>query len=92
MKGSKGRILGLVPICEPSFRESSYALYFAVGGMDNKSSKMCIRDSNNIVQSAGAIELTGKLSLEGTKEKGIDDYTDVYKRQVLDRGVLPLLP
>ena len=25
---------------------------------------------NNIVQSAGAIELTGKLSLEGTKEKG----------------------
>ena len=30
---------------------------------------------NNIVQSAGVIELTGKLSLEGTKEKGIDDYT-----------------
>ena len=27
---------------------------------------------NNIVQSAGAIELTGKSSLEGTKEKGID--------------------
>ena len=25
---------------------------------------------NNIVQSAGVIELTGKLSLEGTKEKG----------------------
>ena len=25
---------------------------------------------NNIVQSAGTIELTGKLSLEGTKEKG----------------------
>lgn len=25
---------------------------------------------NNIVQSAGAIELTGKLSLKGTKEKG----------------------
>ena len=25
---------------------------------------------NNIVQSAGAIELTGKSSLEGTKEKG----------------------
>lgn len=25
---------------------------------------------NNIVQSAGAIELTGQLSLEGTKEKG----------------------
>ena len=33
---------------------------------------------NNIVQSAGAIELTGKLSLEGTKEKGIDDYTGTY--------------
>ena len=28
---------------------------------------------NNIVQSAGTIELTGKLSLEGTKEKGIDE-------------------
>ena len=26
---------------------------------------------NNIVQSAGVIELTGKLSLEGTKEKGL---------------------
>ena len=33
---------------------------------------------NNIVQSAGAIELTGKLSLKGTKEKGIDDYTGTY--------------
>lgn len=33
---------------------------------------------NKIVQSAGAIELTGKLSLEGTKEKGIDDYTGTY--------------
>ena len=33
---------------------------------------------NNIVQSAGAIELTGKSSLEGTKEKGIDDYTGTY--------------
>ena len=33
---------------------------------------------NSIVQSAGAIELTGKLSLEGTKEKGIDDYTGTY--------------
>ena len=33
---------------------------------------------NNIVQSAGTIELTGKLSLEGTKEKGIDDYTGTY--------------
>ena len=34
---------------------------------------------NNIVQSAGAIELTGKSSLEGTKEKGIDDYTADYE-------------
>ena len=33
---------------------------------------------NNIIQSVGAIELTGKLSLEGTKEKGIDDYTGTY--------------
>lgn len=34
---------------------------------------------NNIVQSAGSIELTGKLALQGTKEKGIDDYTGTYE-------------
>ena len=33
---------------------------------------------NNIVQSAGAIELTGISSLQGAKEKGIDDYTGTY--------------
>ena len=33
---------------------------------------------NNIVQSAGSIELTGKSSLQGEKEKGIDDYTGIY--------------
>ena len=33
---------------------------------------------NNIVQSAGSIELTGKASLQGEKEKGIDDYTGTY--------------
>ena len=33
---------------------------------------------NNIVQSAGSIELTGKSSLQGEKEKGIDDYTGSY--------------
>ena len=33
---------------------------------------------NNIVQSAGTIELTGKSSLQGEKEKGIDDYTGTY--------------
>lgn len=33
---------------------------------------------NNIVQSAGSIELTGKSSLQGEKEKGIDDYTGAY--------------
>ena len=33
---------------------------------------------NNIVQSAGSIELTGKASLQGEKEKGIDDYTGSY--------------
>ena len=32
---------------------------------------------NNIVQSAGSIELTGKSSLQGEK-KGIDDYTGTY--------------
>ena len=34
---------------------------------------------NNIVQSAGAIELTGKSSLEGTKEKGIDDLQGLIR-------------
>ena len=29
--------------------------------------------------SAGSIELTGKLSLQGKKEKGIDDYTGSYQ-------------
>ena len=33
---------------------------------------------NNIVQSTGSIALTGNLSLQGTKEKGIDDYTGCY--------------
>ena len=33
---------------------------------------------NNIVQSAGSIALTGNSSLQGTKEKGIDDYTGCY--------------
>lgn len=33
---------------------------------------------NSIVQSAGSIELTGKSSLQGEKEKGIDDYTGTY--------------
>lgn len=34
---------------------------------------------NNVVQSAGSIELTGKLSLQGKKEKGIDDYADIFE-------------
>ena len=33
---------------------------------------------NNIVQSEGSIELTGKSLLQGEKEKGIDDYTGTY--------------
>ena len=33
---------------------------------------------NHIVQSAGSIALTGNSSLQGTKEKGIDDYTGSY--------------
>ena len=33
---------------------------------------------NNIVQSAGSRALTGNSSLQGTKEKGIDDYTGSY--------------
>lgn len=34
---------------------------------------------NNIVQSVGSSELTGNLSLQGKKEKGIDDYTGSYQ-------------
>lgn len=34
---------------------------------------------NDIVQSAGSIELTGNFSLKGNKEKGIDDYTGTYQ-------------
>ena len=34
---------------------------------------------NNIVQSVGSSELTGNLSLQGKKEKGIDDYTGSYR-------------
>lgn len=34
---------------------------------------------NSIVQLAGTIGLTGSLSLQGTKEKGPDDYTGTYK-------------
>lgn len=30
---------------------------------------------NNVVQSAGSIELTGNSSLQGKKDNGIDDYT-----------------
>ena len=33
---------------------------------------------NNIVQSAGSIALTRNSSLQGTKGKGIDDYTGSY--------------
>ena len=36
---------------------------------------------NNIIQSAGIVQLTRKLSLEGTKEKGIDDYTGTYSAE-----------
>lgn len=34
---------------------------------------------NNVIQFAGSVELTSKLSLQGKKEKGIDDYTGSYK-------------
>ena len=40
---------------------------------------------NNIVQSAGSIELTGKSSLQGEKEKGIDDYTGTYLHLLLSQ-------
>ena len=33
---------------------------------------------NNIVQSAGAIELTGKSSLEGTKEKAVTEQVHFH--------------
>ena len=34
---------------------------------------------NNVVQSAGSIELTGNSSLQGKKDNGIDDYTGTYQ-------------
>ncbi|MDO5400755.1 MAG: hypothetical protein Q4F17_07235 [Eubacteriales bacterium] len=34
---------------------------------------------NHVVQSAGSVELTGKFSLNGKKENGMDDYTGTYK-------------
>ena len=34
---------------------------------------------NNVVQSAGSIELTGKLSLQGKKKKGLMNYTGAIK-------------
>lgn len=34
---------------------------------------------NNVIQFAGSVELTSKLSLQGKKEKGIDDYTGSYQ-------------
>ena len=33
---------------------------------------------NQVIQSAGSMALTGKASLQGTKERGIDDYTGAY--------------
>lgn len=33
---------------------------------------------NQVVQSAGSMALTEKASLQGTKERGIDDYTGSY--------------
>ena len=68
------------------------ALAFVLSGsfMLSDCSKDEILDHyNNIVQSAGAIELTGKSSLEGTKEKGIDDYTGTYTADYIEkRGIL----
>ena len=39
---------------------------------------------NNIVQSAGSIALTGNASLQGIKEKGMDDYTGNYTASYKD--------
>lgn len=36
---------------------------------------------NHIIQLAGSAELTGRLSLKGTKEKGVDDYTGSYEAE-----------
>ena len=57
-----------------SMKKTVLALAFVLFGsfMLSGCSKDEILDHyNNIVQSAGTIELTGKLSLEGTKEKGM---------------------
>lgn len=34
---------------------------------------------NSIIQAAGTIGLTGSLSLQGTRERGVDDYTGTYQ-------------
>ena len=33
---------------------------------------------NNVIQSAGSLELTNDLSLKGTREYGVDHYTGTY--------------
>lgn len=37
-----------------------------------------LKQYNHIVQSAGSMALTGNLSLQGVKKKGVDDYTGRY--------------
>lgn len=39
---------------------------------------------NTVIQFAGTVELTDRLALKGTKEKGIDDYTGTYEAEYKD--------
>lgn len=56
------------------FMPLAYAFFLA----DVNTDVDAVNQYNNIVQSAGSIALTGNSSLQGTKEKGIDDYTGSY--------------
>ena len=64
-----------------------FALMIALGGSFLLSG--CTKDEildhyNHIIQLAGSVELTGRLSLKGTKEKGVDDYTGTYEAEYKD--------
>lgn len=63
-------------------KKTALALFLLLLGGSTLSG--CTKDEvldhyNNILQSAGSIALTGNLFLQGTKEKGMDDYTGKYE-------------
>ena len=76
-----GAVLSVVHYCVFVRFDVRKALAFVLFGsfmLSGCSKDEILNHYNNIVQSAGSIELTGKSSLQGEKEKGIDDYTGTY--------------